>query len=85
MWGTAPTQWIEDAEARRMALFAAEANSFSTGIAAGRDGAKGSDRQLLDAIWSRAAAFGAFWVCGKSTKILESDGEHFRGGIQWTQ
>lgn len=69
MWGTVPTQWIEDAEARSMALFAAEADAFSTGIAAGRDGAKGSERQLLDAMWSRAAAFSALRVCWNLLKV----------------
>ena len=69
MWGTAPTQWIEDAEARSMVLFAAEANAFSTGIAASRDSAKGSERQLFDAIWSLAASFVAFRVYGNLLKF----------------
>ena len=69
MWGGAPVRWIENAEAKRMVLFAAEANSFSTGIAAGRDRAKGRGRQALEAIRSLATAFGAFRVCGNLLKF----------------
>ena len=36
MWSRAPTQWIEDAEARRMTMFAAEAKSIPTEAAAGQ-------------------------------------------------
>jgi hypothetical protein len=34
MWSRTPTQWIEDAEARRMTMFDAEAKSIPTDAAA---------------------------------------------------
>ena len=35
MWSRTPTQWIEDAEARRMTMFDAEAKSIRTEAPAG--------------------------------------------------
>ena len=53
MWRTAPTRWIEDAEARRMALFEAEAKPLPNDAAAGPRSAAASWIKSL-----RLACFG---------------------------
>ena len=58
MWSRAPTQWIEDAEARRMAMFDAEAKSIPTDAAAGRHG----KRQL-------AARHFFAWICAAAASF----------------
>jgi hypothetical protein len=63
MWSRAPTQWIEEAEARQMTMFDAEAKSIPIEAATGQQRKRQpAARRFFAWICSTAASFGALPV-----------------------